>query len=341
MLFLFSVGYGIVFDCYRILTIHLIGFVPEFMDKFNYIVKIALIYLSVPITFQMVVVINKLSGHELKKEFLIYTIVFFYVFLSGFFFLVNMFGIYEISPNEIGFYTYQTDQTQYLIIFFFVIFFAIYLIYLTINFLKEIKNKRLLIVFAQFCFIFCTIIVERFLIIGIYFTSPNTVELFTVDLFFVAFILVFAASFTIIFPDYIESITAYFSVKSLYLIRNNGQLIYDIDFKKGQYSETFSSKKLLLGGFIYSIAYGLEDSYVLGKTVNTVDFGDLILLFKHGKHVFGVLFVAEQTPLIHEKLIKFIDMFESTYKKELENWRGNVGLFETEKMKNLIFSIFK
>ncbi|MFX1450366.1 MAG: hypothetical protein ACFFCM_05965, partial [Promethearchaeota archaeon] len=341
MLFLFTMGYGICFDCYRVISIHLIGFVPEFVDKFNYIAKVALIFFSVLVVFQIVVFLNQLSGHKIKKGFLIEKINFIYFFLSGFFSLINMFYIYKISPNELGFYTYQIDFSEYLIIFFFVIFFAIYLIYNTIIFLKEIKKRRLLIIMSLFSFNFCSLIIERFVIIGIYAVFPNTVELFTFDIFILALIMGFSACFTLIIPDYLESISAYFSVKSLYLVRNNGQLIYEIDFTKEYYFEPFSSKKLLLGGFIYSIKYGLEDSFILGKTVNSIDFGDLKLLFKPGKYVFGVLFVSEQTPLIQEKLTKFIDLFESNYKIDLENWSGNVGKFETEEMKNLIFRIFK
>ncbi|MFX1449888.1 MAG: hypothetical protein ACFFCM_03530 [Promethearchaeota archaeon] len=341
MIFLALLGYGIIFDLYRIITIDLIGFIPEFVDKFNYIIKTACAFFSVSLAIQITIMMNEQSGHKVKKESLLRIITRFYIVLSCTISILNIFTIYKTNTNEIGFYSYQINIILYLVIFLFALILGIYTSYRTMYFFKEVKNKQLLIRMTFFALIYVSLLIERFANIGIYLAFPNTPEIFMLGLSLLTLIVTFAFFFTIKNPDYLESLSAYFSVKSIYIIKNDGLLLYEFDLQKEGYLDPLASKKILVGGFIYGITSGLPEVLKLDKSVNSINFGDLNILFKHGKFIIGLLFITEYTPIISEKLTKFIDLFESHFKDQLETWNGGIDVFNSKIVQDWVFKIFR
>ncbi len=341
MIFISLLGYGIIFDCYRVITISIIGFVPEFIDKFNYIVKTITIFLSIIMAVQIAVIMGEQSGHKIKNKLLLRIMISFYIVLSCFISILNLFTLSKTETNEMGFYTYQINFNLYLIIFIFAFIFAIFTSNQTIIFLKGVRNEKLLIRMILFALIYVSLLIERFANIGIYFVFGNTPEIFIIGIFLLTLIVAFAFFFTIRYPDYLESLSAYFSVKSIYLINNNGLLLYEFDLQKEFYLSPLASKKILVGGFIYGLARGLPEVLKLGRDVNSINFGDLNLLFKHGKYVIGLLFITDYTPIISVKLNKFIEIFEDKFNVQLENWDGRIDIFDSKIVEDLIFKIFR
>lgn len=341
MIFYLLLGYGIFFDCYRILAISFIGFVPQLIDQFNYILKIIFTFFSVSIAFRIVMTLNEQSGHKMKKESLFTIIIRAYVFLSWWVSVLSIFSIYKTDTNEVGFYTYQINFITLLIILPIIIPLFIYASFRAIIFLKEIKNRSLLIRMIFFTLIYISLLIERFASIGMYLISPNTVEILTTGLFLLTLIACFAFAFTIKNPDYIESLSAYFSVKSIYIIKNDGLLLYEFDLQKEYYLDPFSSKKILLAGFISGLKSGLQEVLNLEESDYSINFSGLNLLFRNGKFVFGLLFISEYTPILSDKLNKFVNIFEQTFKNELENWSGRIDAFKLKKIQDWVFKIFR
>ncbi len=335
-------GYGIIFDCYRIITISFIGFVPEYFDRFNYIIKVAFVFFSVPFTVQTILILSKQSGHEVKNINLIHGIMLSYIFTAAFVSVLNMFYLNKTNINELGFYTYQINATLYFICVFFALPLMLYTAYLTFGvFIKDIKNKKLQFRLTLFMLIYIPLIIERLNNLGLFAIIPNTAEATMLGLSLLTLIMDFAFLFSIIYPNFLESLSAYFSIRSIYLIKNTGELIYEHNFQEGLSLDPMSPRKILLSGFMFGITKGLEEILSLKKSDYTMNFGDLTLLFQHGKQVFGLIFASEVTPIMVEKLIKFIKIFEENFLNRLEKWTGRMEDFEKNKIQRWITEIFR
>ena len=118
-------------------------------------------------------------------------------------------------------------------------------------------------------------------------------------------------------------------------------MIFEFDFQKVDYQDPFTPKKVLLGGFIYAINKELKRMLEISRDINTIDVGDSTLLFKHGKYVFGILIVTEYTKLVIEQLNIFVEKFENSYEKELENWTGDLSVTTFEKIQSWVNEIFR
>lgn len=184
------------------------------------------------------------------------------------------------------------------------------------------------------------LLIERFANIGMYLVVPNTVELLMTGLILLTIIMISAFVFTLISPYYIETISAYFSVQAVYIIKNNGQMIYKFNFQDIK-QEPVDSTELLLGGFIYALTTGLKDVLKMGSSIHSISFGELNLLFKNGKYVFGVLMVKQYVPMIIEKLNYLVDDFEDKFKDFLEHWTGSVDVFDSQIIHEMILGLFK
>ena len=56
----------------------------------------------------------------------------------------------------------------------------------------------------------------------------------------------------------VEYVGTYFSIKQLYILRNNGILMFEYDFENKRLLDTIDSSDPLIGGFIYAICEGLK-----------------------------------------------------------------------------------
>jgi len=137
-----------------------------------------------------------------------------------------------------------------------------------------------------------------------------------------------------------ETVNAYFSLKSIHIIRNGGQLLFGYDFKEEKFEDISDSQRLLIAGIMSAVTSGLSESLALSEKVKSVELGDYNILFKHGKFVFGVLFSEEPSQILSEKLVRFITQFEKIYGESLKRWTGKMSIFKSNEAKDLIFEIF-
>ena len=340
IIFLLFLGNGIIFDCYRIITITNIGFVPEFFDKFNYIIKCAFIFFSLPIILWAFQILNKQSGHPIKYPHLINLTYFSYILLISMISMMNVFSIYKTNPNELGHYSYQMDAFLYsitIIVIFVMMNFANYKLGV---FIKE-SPKKTIKPLILYILILASLLTERLSNIGIFLVLPNTIELLTLGLSLLTLILGFALLFSIKYPDFFEFLSAYFSIISIYLIKNTGELLFEHDFQSKFIESPLDRRKVLTSGFMFGLTKGLAEILKLEKKEYEMNFGDLHLLFKHSNFVFGLIYASETTNLLSEKLTKFVKNFEDEYQEELKNWKGDMRQFNMTKIKRMIFDIFR
>jgi len=164
-------------------------------------------------------------------------------------------------------------------------------------------------------------------------------------LFYSIFIIALLGSLVISFlkfPELLEVLNLYFNVSSLYLIKENGEFIFSHDLiEEGLLEEIASSRKEMLGGFIYAISRGVGLALKIDAKVNLLDFGDFKLVIEQGNFVYGVLLINEYSPILEERLIKIIYQFESKFKDDIINWNGKLSDEKKENIKKLIYKLLR
>lgn len=194
----------------------------------------------------------------------------------------------------------------------------------------------------QFTIIFAFIIIERVISLGMYFILPNSRLTIIADLLVLSFLLTMSLIVLLKNPEFLENISTYFNVKSIYFIKKTGgQLLYSYNFESEQSVMAISPNQFLLGGFIHAVTLGLEQLLKDWGKMETIKVGDTFLLFKDGKYVLGIIFTTQVTPMLHLKLLMLMQKFEQLFEKSLQNWTGILKEFESDQIKNWIIENFR
>lgn len=67
------------------------------------------------------------------------------------------------------------------------------------------------------------------------------------------------------------------------------------------------------------------------KPIKAIDQGDKQILFESGKHITALLLVDEYSIIVSKMLKRLVSEFETNYGSALENWNGNIDIFEPSK----------
>ena len=340
-----GIEFGILVDCFRISSFLFFGIIEPATDNFFFVIKFFLFWVGLAAMVRVVMILSRQSGHEVKYESILR-----YSILAGLgtFSLLNLFT-HETTPlsgiNSFSgagsFYLYQINQGLFIAILIFS-FPVLVLLAVQLNkILKEVRDKPLAKQTLLLGLLFVLLVGERYFNLGHYFI-PLSLTTFLIELSIVTFVSVSALLVFFTNPDFLEALSTYFCVRSIYMImKKGGQLLFGYDFQKEIQKNVLSPDQLLLGGFVYAVSRGLEMSIQPGATIDTIQVGDMNLIFKHSKYVIGLAFISEDIPLVHFNLLLLMQRFERTYEKELEMWTGDLSAFETDMPKQWIYELFR
>ena len=335
---LLGFGFGILYDCIRSISWIFSGTFLVEIDSFMFFLKVFLILVGMYCMLGVVVTLNKQSGREIKYVLIIKAL---YIFLTGFFATLNATTFFTKDTTEFGFYAYQVDEVTYILMLVFYLPFFIFLANESRYFVTKVENPVLTNQFKFLGVLFGFLFVERFYTIGHYY-FPFTNVFHLVDLSLLTFISL--GSWILFFrnKNLMDMISTYFNVTSIYLIRKEGgQLLFNHDFKEQDAQDALSPTRFLLGGFIHAATRGLEHILKIWGKMEAIKIGDTTLLFKDGKYMLGIIFVSENIPIVHLRLIMLMQKFERQFEHALENWTGNLSMFKSDEIQNWVLEIFR
>lgn len=329
----------------RFISIYLIGQIPnELLDTIFFISTFVAVFAAFAALLRIISILSRQSGVNInpesdkRKESYMRMVSIIVVGIVAF---INVVSYYKTPIDARGFYLYQLNPYVFLItslIYFPLIFF---IFKRTRLIFKKIQDKELrnhLIILIAMVSIW-TINIHFY--IGIYPVLPSYYILTLIHFSLFLFSIVF---YTVLFrkhPGFMEDLSTYFCVKSLYLIKDSGQTILGLDFQEFKNKDYRTQQELLLGGFLYAISSGLEFTTTLKGKLKTLVIGDTTLIIKYGKYTFGVLFVTEHTETIHEHFDAFMEKFEAKYENALKNWTGEISKFKINEIEELLEPYFK
>ncbi len=333
-----SIGYGVLYDCIRILNFLVSGYFNVYFDKISFLFKLPTVLIAYSFLARILFKFMEVSGYNIKKYIPIR------IFFLGMFIILsflNLFTYYQSYFYDLfGFYMYMVNPILRIIIYFLYTPFFLILGIKGMKLLSEIENKVIKRRITCMFTFFGILIMGRLYNLGYFSPFSNYMSTYIIDFLIISISLFCLCSFAIKYPELLQLISTYFSVKSVYIIQKNGTLIFDHDFKEEISQHPISPKQILLGGFIYAVNKGLKSFFDLTGEINVINFGKLIALIKHGKYIFVILSASENTPTIQQKLNLLIEKFETLYEYELENWTGP-SIFKSEDVKKLIYESFR
>ena len=333
-------GFGISYDLLRLIPLIFSIPIDPFVDQFAFCVKFFLFLLGIYYEFQIQFIFLKNAGYKIKHEELIRAL--FITFILTFSTLSIPFS-FRSTPDLIGIYRYELNAIVFLIMLIFLIPVMIYVAYQTKSLIDKVKDKTTSNKFIIAIILFVTIAIERFITIRpsliFNFNYFNTI----VDLSILMGIAIAATMTFIKYSDIMEATNEYFNINSIFIIKNNGDLLYSYELLEDNPEDTYSPRKLLLGGFIYAISQGVEEALKVDKKIASIILGKgtYNLIIKYGKYTIGVLFIKETSLIFENKLMRFINNFEILHKQELENWRGKIADIREDDLKIFIKDLFR
>ena len=334
---------AIMLDCIRVVVIFGFGeYYPE-LDNVAYVAKIIAIFIAFTLVSEIHITLSEYIGYPQKH---ISLLRYYLMAIAAICASSSVYWYYTTAPDAFGFYVYQLYPILYLAIFLAYLPVAVVIFFRNLYILRSVTKKSIynnLLIFTILSFV---LVGERGYNIGAYsllYSFLNIpIELSLIVNFVALSILSFIFIFVILkYPNLMESIGTYFSIKKLYILKDNGLLIFNYDFEEKIFLDGSVSQESLIGGFIYAITEGLKDILKACEDINSVTSGDRSFVIERGEFVFGALIVTADSPLMHRKLIEFIKILERNYKKDLENWTGEFTKFEEEKIKKWIFKILR
>ncbi len=332
-------GFGILSDLIRILEIIFLGTINENIDKIVFILKVFLYFFGTSTIIYIMQILSRQSGHHTKKDTAISTS---YYILNPFISILNSYTFIKTNINEYGFYFFQINPFVFLLTLailsplFAYVFFKVKVLKSEIK--SELTRKQVDVCITAFILIEinCTTILIFYSLFNnsIYILITNLLILLTSTY-------VFTFSLFRKYPDFLNAVSTYYSIRSIYIIGGKGVIIYEYDFQKESLKDPLSTRELLLGGFLYIIDSGLVTLFDAKEDIKSINIGNMNLIFTHGKYVFGLLLTTDYTFVMARKLNNFVEKFENNYKNILENWSGEITEYNSEIIQNWIDEFFR
>ncbi len=235
---------GIFYDNLRLLSFFFLGGIHLHADIIGFNVKSFLLFFGMNLEAQLFLKYGEKSQHDVKIEKRIE--IFFYSILI----LFSIINVYTFIPLHtiLGYYVY-TIQPVLLIVM--LICYAPLLAYVLVKsyvFLHKMKGKPFRKKYIFGAFLFGLLTIERIYslnfvkFIFVAFPAPIVDSV----LFLSDFIILLGISigFLILIlkhHELFETVNAYFSLKSIHIIRNGGQLLFGYDFKEEKFEDISDS----------------------------------------------------------------------------------------------------
>ena len=315
-----------------------------FLDVLGFIATFISVCASIMTAQRVIFILSRQSGVSANNESRMNQEKYFrviYTIIIAIFTILVAYSFYQTEPDPYGFYMYQIPWRFYQIfsiIMIPLIVFTLYRSKLIFNRIKDkiLKKQLIVFIFANIAWSF-----NIWFNMGFYYFIPSYLWMSAIHFPIFFSCLIFYSLLIRKYQGFLDKMSTYFCVKSIYLIKDSGQTLVSLDFQKNQSSDFDAQKELLLGGFLYAISSGLELSTELKGKLNSLEIGDTTLIIKYGKYVFGVLFVTENTEGIQENFNDFMEVFEKKYEDVFLNWTGEITHFKKEKIKKLLEPYFK
>jgi hypothetical protein len=114
-------------------------------------------------------------------------------------------------------------------------------------------------------------------------------------------------------------------IKYLAIMHQSGLSIAHFNFNQDK--DAPSIDDLLMAGGLTSLSQVISTMVQSEKKLDSVDHGDLKLLFQYGKYLINVLVVSAPLVILRSKLKKVTETLEMLYKEEFAHWDGDLTRF--------------
>ncbi len=112
------------------------------------------------------------------------------------------------------------------------------------------------------------------------------------------------------------------NVKHIYVLTKTGIPLYD-----KRLGGTNAPEPSLVTSALIGISSIIQEIVHSERELKTIDHMDNKILFSHGQHVIVAILSSVDFPIIRKRLDQFTNRFEYHFRKELENWKGDVDVF--------------
>jgi len=325
-------------DCLRIFIIF--GAEADYpeLDFFGFLVKSTTIFIAFALLGAINVLFSEYGGitqrHSLFVQLYLSSLT---IIFTG----ASIFWSYRTTPTgEFNFQMYQVETPMYILCFLAYLPVALFIVFRNLHIRRTVDNKKIQFKILLLTIMALFLVLERAYSVGFYALANSFMGLpieSSLLLDFAALTVISCLFLIIIFKYHglVESVGTYFSIKQLYILRNNGILMFEYDFENKRLLDTIDSNDPLIGGFIYAICEGLK-GILKSEKITSFSSGNRSLIIQRSTNLITVLVVTEDSILFHQKLLQFMNLFETHYKKELEEWNGEISIFDQGKIQKWI-----
>lgn len=114
-------------------------------------------------------------------------------------------------------------------------------------------------------------------------------------------------------------------IKYLNIMSQSGLSIAHFNFNQDKDAQSIDD--LLMAGGLTSLSQVISSMVESEKKLDSVDHGELKLLFQYGKYLISVLVVSAPLVILRSKLRKVTETLEMLYQEELARWDGDLTRF--------------
>jgi len=337
--------FGFAYDLARIGFFMLFGGIYSPLDQLCFNLKIFLLFMGVSSLLRIFFILCRQGGMPIHHES---AIRYFYYGIAFFLIVFNVYFYEKIALDGGVIYIFQIHPITFFTILITYGLLLIFVIFKIIKLSHKIYDKNLAHLNLFFGILVSLLTCERYTHLIMYsstfsFIFGSSLYGLLID-FSIMLIMVLLLYYYLFFGkiDLLESISTYFCLKTLYLIKkDSGHIFYEHEFRADASTASLLADRFLLGGFLYAITQGLELGLGLTGNVDIIQAGKTTLLLRHGKFVFGLLFTLEYTQTLEKMVRTFMDRFEQTYAGVFENWDGDLSPIKMDQLNAWTIEIFK
>ena len=115
-------------------------------------------------------------------------------------------------------------------------------------------------------------------------------------------------------------------IRHLYLLTPDGICVFQHSFKTRSIRDDD-----LFGGSLMAIQNILKDMMQSDKNLSVIDHEDAKIIFKQSKSIIAVMVADEELYIVDRKLEQLLNEFELSFGEMMQDWSGNVSLFQSLK----------